>query len=124
MLKLPPPDFAWLSRLRRGHYLWLVKEQVFAKVEFAWEPPEPGHKTGRIGIRVDRFIDSWFVDVHGRGIDGSRLFQPVEGSLPDTDEPISEPVVRHIHRELERINRRLDRLDGVLAHLPQRRDWE
>jgi hypothetical protein len=36
------PDDLWVTRLRRGHFVWAPKECVFAKVAFAMEPPNPG----------------------------------------------------------------------------------
>lgn len=104
------PKEPWLDRLRKDHLVWLVKEQEYARVEFAWDPPEPGYRSGRIAIRQQNNyqLGSWFIDINGRGLDGSQLFLPTEGSLPESAEPISEPMVRHIHRQLDLLNRKVE----------------
>lgn len=109
------PD-RWMERLRKGNIVWLVKEQKEAQVVFPYEPPEPGYKTGTIGIRSG-LLDSWFSDIEGKGIDGSQILLPIEGNLPENPEPLPDVEVRHIHRALERITNRLDSMENRLASL-------
>src|ERR1019366_2736784 len=112
------PPVNWLERLRRGHKIWLCKERETAIVEFPYEPPEPGYKTGRIGISRYNDIEnrvlgiqSWFIDSNGLGIDGSPLMQPMIGNLPENPGPIPEPIVRQIERTLERLDRRITSIE-------------
>jgi hypothetical protein len=112
----PPLD--WMDRLRRGHRVWLVKEEETARVEFAYEAPEPGHRTGCMGIcRRDGQLQSWFVGLNGEGIDGSQLILPLEGHLPEHPEPLPEPIVRQMLRTIHRLETRVRRLENMGAFL-------
>ncbi len=118
---LPVPKDLWMARLRKGHYIWLVKEQQIAQVSAPWEAPSPGHCSGNMFIeRFDsdhiqyrRFIgiQYWFVDGCGRGLDKKQLIQPIEGNLPDDPEPIPSTEIQQIHRALANIMRRLELLE-------------
>jgi len=118
-----PPDDEWLTRLRRGHVAWAVKEERFVKIEFAYEPPEPGMLTGRIGLRFcwsdgDQWGSSpecysWFIDAAGQGIDGKPLLLPVAGHCPDEPTPISEPWQRHVERTLGKLIHRIEQLEAA-----------
>ena len=39
LVMLKNPDDTWLERLRRGHFVWMAKENKFAKVEWACQLP-------------------------------------------------------------------------------------
>jgi len=108
------PDSNWLARLRHGNKVWLAKEQREAVVEWPYEPPDPGHKCGRIGIRLGH-LDSWFIDSNGRGIDGKPLMQPIEGELPENPPPLPDNEVRRLQREFEYLEHRVEHLERVLA---------
>lgn len=113
-----PPE-NWLENLRRGHKVWLTKEQEWAEIEFPYEPPEPGYRTGRIGIsrfsnNTYRGIESWFISSNGEGIDGSQLMQPIEGNLPDNPKPLPEPIVRQMQRIIDHLNQRVDALEQTI----------
>jgi hypothetical protein len=108
------PGVNWLERLRRGHKVWLVKEQQIAEIEFPYEPPEPGYKTGRIGIRrINRYmgLQSWFIGCNGEGIDGSLLMQPIKGNLPSDPKPLPDTTERRILRAIEGLDQRIDALE-------------
>lgn len=112
---LPVPEGNWVNRLRRGHYVWLVKERQPVRIMWPWEP-EAGCRTGRIGIercmensRVGLY--AWYIDLAGRGIDGSQLFAPVEDNLPDDPEPLVEPDVRRLERVIAGLSRRVEALE-------------
>jgi hypothetical protein len=121
---LPIPSEPWLHRLRKGHVIWLVKEQQIAQVNWEWEPPEPGHISGRLGIqRFDgtafigrryRGDQTWFIGSKGEGLDGKQLIAPVEGNLPYDPPPIPEPEIRQILRALESQARRIEKLESIL----------
>lgn len=113
MTPLPPPETPWLDRLRRGNLVWLVKEGHSTEVTWSWEPPGPGYKTGSLGVSCS--ATPWYVDNHGRGINGSQILAPVEGHLPENPEPLPEPEVRHIHRQLEDLERRLTAIEQRMA---------
>lgn len=117
VIENPPPS--WITRLRRGHWIWLVKEQEFAQVEFAHEV-EPGFRTGRMGIRrfslsENRYheIQSWYVGFNGEGIDGSLLMLPTEGNLPDNPDPLPEPEVRKMQRTIADLEARVRNLENI-----------
>lgn len=121
---IEPPDTEWLTRLRRGHLAWAVKEHRFVHIEFAYEPPEPGYRAGRIGLRfcwedsdkwgIEPACFPWFIDTDGRGLDGKRLLLPVNGHCPDEAPPISEPWLRHVERTLGQLAHRIEQLETQL----------
>ncbi len=111
------PDDSWMERLRRNNKVWLVKEKEYATIEWEWEPPEPGHITGRIGINrkcqfstLQTTLQSWMISADGCGINGSRLLLPVEGHLLDNPVPLHEPEIRQIRRELEHLRKKVEYL--------------
>ena len=117
---LPIPDDRWLERLRRGHFVWLEKEWEFAKIAFAYEPPEPGCCAGSIGIqrlwRHDndwgmKDIQTWCVKIDGQGFDGSQLIFPVQDNCPDEPLPISEIWQRHVEKTLAQLMHRVEQLE-------------
>jgi len=121
---LPVPEEPWLSRLRRDHRVWLVKEGCPAVVAWAWEPPEPGVVTGTGRIAINPLVNNhyqpvqiWYADTRGRGIDRSQLFAPIAGQLPEEEAPISEPVVRQLMRTITQLTSRVERLETAL-HRP------
>lgn len=110
-----PPD-NWLERLRRGHKVWLVKENREAEVVFAYEPPEPGHYCGQIGIRYG-LMDSWFIDINGKGIDGSQLMLPLKNNLPENPEPLPATEIRRLYREIDYLKQRMTRLEQTKEYV-------
>lgn len=114
------PDDRWLERLRQGHFVWLVKEKRFAKIEWAYEPPNPGCFSGRIALcpcwrHEDRWgtehSQTWFIKPDARGFDGKLLLQPVADNCPDEAAPISDVWQRHIERELAQLLHRIEQLE-------------
>lgn len=110
------PDELWVNRLRRGNYVWLVKEDVFATIEWEFDPPEPGHIAGRIALRkvTTNNIESWFIKANGRGLNNSQLFLPVEGHLDVNPPDIDEPIVRSLKRELANLTARMELIERGL----------
>jgi hypothetical protein len=113
---LDPPKESWVDRLRNGHWVYLPKEKLYARIIFAWEPPEPGHRTGRIALM--KCVEShywptevWWVSLTGCGIDGSRILLPVADNLPDEPAPISDVWQRHVERTLAQLGHRLEHLE-------------
>ena len=112
------PPANWMERLRKGHCVYLVKEQEMASVEFPYEPAEPGTRIGRIGIQrfgayENRWLDiqSWYVSSEGLGLDGLPLMQPLVGNLPDNPDPLPEPMVRRLQRAIEHLEHRVEMLE-------------
>lgn len=114
-----PPDSTWLSRLRRGHFVYCVKEKCFAKIDWAWEPPDPGCISGHIGIQLCwqhdeswglHHLQNWFIKADGTGLDGMPLLFPVRDNLPEEESELSPVWVRHVERTLAQILQRLDQL--------------
>lgn len=119
---IPIPQFdRWVERLRKGNLVWLVKEKEYARISWEWEPPEPGHKTGRMAI--DRFSgqpayfcwigqQTWWIGGRGEGIDGKQLIVPCEGELPENPPPLPEVVERELRRALAQLDERISKLEG------------
>ncbi len=119
-------DETWVTRLRRGHWVYLPKENEYAQVVSAYEPPEPGTWCGRIMIQMTtsmydglhlKNIEQWFTQPNGRGLNGSQIIIPVEGNCPDDPPPLSEPWVRHVERELEELQRIIIRQQAQIDQL-------
>lgn len=117
---ISPPDDNWVSRLRRGHFVWMIKEKTFAKIEWAWEPPEPGCISGRLGVvplwrHDDRWVvtqcHSWFIKANGSGLDNIPLLAPVKDNCPDEPLPISDVWQRHVERTLAQMIARISTLE-------------
>ena len=120
------PNDTWLERLRRGHFVWMVKEQKFAMVEWAYEFPEPGHYMGRIGIQPCwmnehewgwEHCQTWFVKSDGTGFDGNPILRAVKNNCPDEVAPISEVWQRHVERTLAYLIHKADQHDKVFDEL-------
>ena len=109
------PDEEWLTRLRRGNIVYLVKEKNFADVEWPYEPPGPQSLCGRVGLKFFHLLpdgrrdyscrrqDSWYIRANGQGIDGSQCLLPVEGHVPDNPLPLPPEDIRYILRRLARL---------------------
>lgn len=125
MNPLDKPDFPWLDRLRRGHWVFLSKEKIYASVSFAWEPPEPGSRAGRIAI--NRVVENryqgtevWYATIYGEGVDGSQILLPVEDNLPDEPSPISNVWQRHVERTLAVLRHDVDEIQAALSKILMR----
>lgn len=114
------PDDTWLSRLRRGNYLWLAKEKRFGIVEWEFET-EIGFSSGRIGFRqFDGHwkSETWMVRPDGKGINYSQLFLPVEGHVPQSPLTLPKSEIRKLIRQVGSLTQRVERLEsrGSLAN--------
>jgi hypothetical protein len=114
---IDPPDEPWVDRLRRGHVVYLPKEGVHARIEFAYEPPEPGCRLGFIGVHRagHPYCDlPWFISPEGCGLDGTQIMLPTEGNLPDEPAPISGVWTRHVETVLAGLMHRLEQMEAWL----------
>lgn len=122
------PDDTWVTRLRRDHFVYLTKEKRFAKIEWAYEPPEPGYICGQIGLRfchrneektwsIDNYCQTWYIFANGNGLDGKKLLLPLEGNCPDSPTPISEPWIRQTERVLSLLISRVDQLEAQIRQM-------
>lgn len=123
---IPVPDDQWLSRLRAGHFVWLAKEEAYAQIVWAWEPPSPGKFAGKIGLHTLWYDDDawgpkqlqrWFINADGTGMDGKPLMLPLEGNCPDESPPLSEPWVRQTERTIAQLIYRLEQLERTVREL-------
>ncbi len=110
-----PPE-GWVKRLRPGNYVWLVKEGKPAEICFPFVYPEPGHKTGRLGVRHG-ILDSWFIDENGRGIDYSLLMLPIEGYLLENPPDLPPNYVLEIHKTLNDLRAENEYLQRAYEHI-------
>jgi hypothetical protein len=118
MVLVPPVDPLWVNRLRTNNRIWLCKEQRYAVVDMPWEPPEPGHISGRLRIEIiPGHIQKWFVKGDGRGLDGKPLILPCEGHLDPEPPPVDEPVLLQLRREMAGMLVRIRRLEHRLQNL-------
>ncbi len=97
------PDEEWLTRLRRGNLVFLVKENRYAEVEWPYSPPGPSHVCGEVGLREGSWRDTWFIRPNGRGINGTQCLMPVEGHVPAESPPLPPGDIQHILRRLDRL---------------------
>jgi hypothetical protein len=125
ILQIPDPE--WLTRLRRGHLAWDVKNERFVRVEFAYESPEPGSIAGRIGVDPvweddDGYwggcgVESWFIKQDGTGLDGSQLLMPVERNCPDDPGPLSsvwQIKINSLNMKVNSLNMKVNSLNMQL----------
>jgi hypothetical protein len=119
------PDTTWLTRLRRGNFLWLSKEKEFGIVE--WEYEDDRHNSGRIGFR--RFTNSqwknetWMVRPNGQGINFSQLFMPVENHVPADLPPPPKSELDQLKKRLKYLEERLEALEVDIADLNEKDAW-
>jgi len=120
------PDDEWLTRLRKGHFVYMAKEKAIAQVEWAYEPPGPGLISGRIGIKRVHFhegtwytghCDSWYVKSNGTGFDGKALLLPLKNNCPKEAKPISDPWIIHVEKTLSNLIFKIDKLDKRISSL-------
>lgn len=110
-----PPN-QWVRNLREDCQIWLVKEREMAWVVAPYTPSLGGHRTGRLFIRrMNRGIDYWFVSDTGRGIDGSLLMLPIQGSLPETPVQLTSKENEDLVIRISRLEERLKRIDRFLS---------
>lgn len=126
----PPSDPHWMGRLRTGNQVWCTKEKQYAIVVWPWEPPEPGHTAGRVGLDL-YFADgtgelhftgqaTWYVRPDGTGFDQKQLLQPCEGELADNPPPLPEPIIQRIYRAISSLGTKLAKLEetyGMSRHV-------
>lgn len=101
---LNPPQ-GWVRHLSDGCYVWLTKEQEVATVVAPFTPPMGRQRTGRLFIRrnYDGPIDYWFVSADGKGIDGSTIMEPLEGSLPESPVELQSSEAQELRLEIQRL---------------------
>jgi hypothetical protein len=115
------PDAEWLTRLRRGHYVFAPKENLIMCIEWAWEPPEPSFFYGSVGVekmwiygdqwgRYEEGAYRWYVSPDGKGMDGTQILLPLEGNCPDELTPISDVWQRHVEHRLALLTHYVDQI--------------
>ena len=111
------PHDKWVTHLRRGNVVWLVKEEKFAEIAYPYEI-EPGHIAGDVGIRVaPGHIQKWFIRANGNGLDNNPLIHPVEGHVPDDPPDLPPNDVRRLNREMERLTNEVLKMKKVLQNM-------
>lgn len=127
---IEPPDGPWMRRLREGVKVWLVKEREYAIVNFPWQPPEPGHCSGRLVLqRVVKLPDDqwtvgrtevWFVGSRGEGFDGKPLIQLCEGYLPEEFAEVVCEEMTNLMATLEAVKCRLEAMKYKIGTLDKK----
>lgn len=119
-IRMLTPPGPWLTRLRHGWTVWLVKEQEYATVLRVFRPTgtcRAGLRQGQIGLQRCCGQQNWFIDEHGDGLDGKPLLAPVEGNLlPDVSQDMkpfdsAHTRLRDLYEELQRQQVRIQRLE-------------
>lgn len=110
-----PPE-RWMRRLKVGHIVWLIKEELWASVACNWIPPEPGSRAGEIAIRrvINNYLqppECWYINIEGKGLNGGLLMLPAEGHLEDDEVPLND---------LHKIYDCLDKLEEKILSLSWR----
>ena len=99
--------------------MWLPKEQSEVTIEWPYEPEDPGHSCGRIGIRRGQGgSDTWLINIDGSGIDGKPILLPIEGELADKPAPLPESEVRRLQRAINRLDLRVQYLERIVLVTP------
>lgn len=115
---ISPPDNEWVERLRPGHWIFLVKENCFARVAHSYE----GSSYGSCGqIFIHKFNDNnfqrteqWYVRPDGCGLDYNPLIAPVEGNVPDDSLPYSKNEVQELKRRLYELTSRVQKIERLV----------
>jgi hypothetical protein len=111
------PHDMWVTHLRKGNVVWLVKEEKFAEIAYPYEI-EPGHIAGDVGIRVaPGHIQKWFIRSNGNGLDNKPLIHPVVGHVPAEPSELPPNDIRRLNREVERLRKRVDLLTTALQSI-------
>lgn len=114
------PDGPWMRRLQETHWVWLCKEEEYASVLFPWQPPGPGHVSGRLVLnKMERRGDEiyrgetqvWYIRVDGSGFDGKQLILPCEGHLPETFAEIVDGEAAELKMTINSLLERVRRLE-------------
>ena len=110
------PDDFWVERLRPGNWVWLSKQNQFAKVFLPWYPPEPGCRLGQLAIDIfndNKFIATqiWSVSQSGCGFDKKQLIDPIEGHVADFPDPVDNSTVMELRRTIATLGRRVELLE-------------
>ena len=101
------PGEDWVERLRQGNKVWLVKERMYAYIEWAWEP----HGTwGRIGLQIDGSQNTWSMCSNGLGSDNKELLLPIKGNLERNPTPLELTELRQLRREVNILRKKVDYL--------------
>tara|TARA_Y100000034_G_C6896119_1_gene413181 strand:+ start:2113 stop:2541 length:429 start_codon:yes stop_codon:yes gene_type:complete len=114
------PAGTWMRRLQESHWIWLVKQEQYASVNFPWQPPGPGHISGRLCLTKFNAVgdtlyrdntEVWFVKGDGTGFDGTQLIMPCEGHLPETLADIVDEEAQRLIMTIDRLTRRVEALE-------------
>jgi hypothetical protein len=117
------PDATWLTRLRKGHVVALAKKKgTFASIEWEYEDPKPGYRSGRIALSVFKNnyyqgVQSWFIGPDGTGIDGSQCLLPVMGNVPDEPREVQPKHIAYFNREMSRLRNQIEQLQDRMYYL-------
>ena len=116
IIRNPPAE--WLRNLTEGCHVWLPKLYSRAFVVAPFLPPIGQARTGRLFIQVHGVIEYWFVSADGLGIDGSRIMEPLQGSLPTTRVRLGSDEAENLRLEIARLRFDLNELRVARGFLP------
>lgn len=112
------PPKGWVRHLRESCEVWLTKERAIAVVVAPFTPPVGRQRAGRLFISRAGGIDYWFVSDEGKGIDGSTIMQPIEGSLPETPVALQSSEAEELRLEIAKLRAQIQTLqDNPLSGL-------
>lgn len=111
------PPQGWVRNLREGCEVWQTKQKTVATVVAPFTPSMRLGSTGRLFIRqFGHGIDYWFVSENGKGIDGSTILEPIEGSLPDTPALLQSSEAEELKLEIARLRAEVQALSRMVLN--------
>jgi len=104
------PAIGWMSCLREGDRIWLVKEDVEATISYNYS-----YGSGQVCLtRSDRSnAEFWHIDYNGDGFDKKPLIRPIKGKCSSEPITISES-------KLDELERKIDMQKAYLTSLERR----
>jgi len=108
------PTVGWISCLRGGNKIWLVKEDMEATISYNY-----AYGSGQICLTKSDTSASefWHVDCNGNGIDGKPLIRPIKGKCSSEPITISENKLNEIEKNLEMQNAYINSLERRISIL-------
>lgn len=116
----------WLFSVRKDDFVWLVKQQQLAQIEWEYQDDIC---MGRLGFYLiwknnDSWrrgeLQSWYVKPDGTGFDGSQLILPIKQCLNEKTKKVSRSWEKVLYDKLTLIEHKIEVLEKDLRKLEER----